>query len=97
MKIQAIVTALALTSCLAAPAFAQNGQPAPTADCNRQAGDRKGDDRKAFIRNCMSTKPAAALTPSSQQDRMKLCNSQAGEKKGDDRKAFMKACLSGKT
>jgi len=63
------------------------------ADCNKQAGDKKGDDRKAFMKTCLSAKPAAAA-PMSQQDKMKACNTQAAGKKGDDRKAFMKTCLS---
>jgi len=62
------------------------------ADCNKQAGDKKGDERKAFMKSCLSAKPAAA--PMSQQDKMKACNAQATGKKGDERKAFMKSCLS---
>jgi hypothetical protein len=63
--------------------------------CNQQAGDKKGDDRKAFMKSCLSAKPAAA--PMSQQDKMKACNTQAAGKKGDDRKAFMSTCLSNKS
>ncbi|SEI46027.1 PsiF family protein [Paraburkholderia diazotrophica] len=96
MKMQAIITALALTGLLASPAFAANSQQTKMADCNKQAGDKKGDDRKAFMKSCLSATPAAASTPMSQQDKMKMCNTQAGDKKGDDRKAFMKTCLSNK-
>ena len=64
------------------------------ADCNKQAGDKKGDERKAFMQTCLSAKPAAASAPMSQQDKMKVCNKQAADKKGDERKAFMKTCLS---
>jgi len=56
--------------------------------CNAEAGDRKGDERKAFMQTCLSAKPQT------QQDKMKTCNVTAGDKKGDDRKAFMKECLS---
>ena len=56
--------------------------------CNAEAGDKKGDERKAFMQTCLSAKPQT------QQDRMKTCNVTAGDKKGDDRKAFMKECLS---
>lgn len=31
--------------------------------CNKDAGDKKGDDRKAFMKECLSTKPAAAAAP----------------------------------
>ncbi|MEM5386009.1 PsiF family protein [Paraburkholderia phymatum] len=96
MKMQAIITALALTGLLASPAFAANSQQTKMADCNKQAGDKKGDERKAFMKSCLSAAPAAASTPMSQQDKMKACNTQAGDKKGDERKAFMKTCLSNK-
>ncbi len=83
---------LVLGAVLVSPAFAQNSQQTKMADCNKQAGDKKGDERKAFMKTCLSAKPAAA--PMSQQDKMKVCNTQATGKKGDDRKAFMKSCLS---
>jgi hypothetical protein len=66
---------------------------APTAQqnkmgtCNKDAGDKKGDERKAFMKECLSAKV-------SQQTKMKTCNVDAKGKKGDERKAFMKECLS---
>ncbi|MBN3758598.1 phosphate starvation-inducible protein PsiF [Paraburkholderia sp. Tr-20389] len=97
MKIQAALAALALTGLLASPAFAENSQQSKMTVCNKQAGDKKGDDRKAFMKDCLSASSAmAASAPMSQQDKMKVCNTQAGDKKGDDRKAFMKTCLSNK-
>jgi hypothetical protein len=56
--------------------------------CNAQAGDKKGDERKAFMKTCLSNKPMT------QQDKMKVCNKEAAGKKGDEHKAFMKECLS---
>ena len=56
--------------------------------CNTEAGDKKGDERKAFMKTCLSAKPAT------QQEKMKTCNADAAGKKGDERKAFMKECLS---
>ncbi|CAE6712557.1 PsiF family protein [Paraburkholderia sediminicola] len=93
MKIQSAIAALVLGTVLVSPVFAQNSQQTKMADCNKQAADKKGDDRKAFMKTCLSAKPAAAA-PMSQQDKMKACNTQATGKKGDDRKAFMKTCLS---
>jgi len=58
--------------------------------CNTQAGDKKGDDRKAFMSQCLKGGTAAPMT---QQEKMKACNTQAGDKKGDERKAFMSQCL----
>jgi hypothetical protein len=52
----------------------------------------KGDERKAFMKTCLSAKPMT------QQDKMKSCNADPKAKslKGDERKAFMKECLSAK-
>ncbi|MFM0751715.1 PsiF family protein [Paraburkholderia strydomiana] len=92
MKFQSRIAALVLGAVLASPVFAENSQQTKMADCNKQAADKKGDERKAFMKTCLSAKPAAA--PMSQQDKMKACNVQATGKKGDERKAFMKSCLS---
>ncbi|MYN41554.1 phosphate starvation-inducible protein PsiF [Duganella sp. FT109W] len=65
--------------------------------CNADAAGKKGDERKAFMKECLSAKPAAAEEPKlTQQDKMKKCNGDATGKKGDERKAFMKECLSSK-
>lgn len=67
--------------------------------CNADAKDKKGDERKAFMKECLSNKPAAAAEPAkatTQQEKMKACNTSATGKAGDERKAFMKECLSAK-
>ena len=68
--------------------------------CNDQAnakglGEGKGEERKAFMKECLSAKSAKGGKPA-QQEKMKACNKEAGEKqlKGDDRKKFMSTCLS---
>jgi len=78
-----------------APEMAKTAASAPMSKqqskmgtCNAEAGDKKGDERKAFMKQCLSAKPAT------QQDKMKTCNKDAAGKKGDERKAFMKECLS---
>ncbi|QNP50299.1 PsiF family protein [Diaphorobacter aerolatus] len=91
--------ALSLGVIAATPAAAKEptAQQQKMATCNTDAGakDLKGDDRKAFMKSCLSNKPAKATT---QQEKMKTCNVDAGAKelKGDERKAFMKECLSNK-
>jgi len=100
MKIRATMAALALGVALsatfaAAPAFADNSQQSKMTTCNAQAAGKKGDDRKAFMKDCLSSIPAAAA-PMTQQQKMTACNKSATGKKGDDRKAFMKDCLSNK-
>ena len=62
--------------------------------CNSQAGDKKGDERKAFMSQCLK---GGAAMPMTQQEKMKKCNADASAKalKGDERKAFMSTCLKG--
>ena len=64
-------------------------QQSKMGDCNKDAGDKKGDERKTFMKTCLS-----AGKPVTQQDKMKKCNVDATGKKGDERKTFMKECLS---
>ncbi|MCY1282286.1 Phosphate starvation-inducible protein PsiF precursor [compost metagenome] len=66
--------------------------------CNADATAKalKGDERKAFMSNCLKADgeaPAMTMTP--QQQKMKTCNADASAKalKGDERKAFMSNCL----
>ena len=72
----------------AADAPAKTAQQSKMATCNADAKDKKGDDRKAYMKECLSAKKVT------QQDKMKTCNAEASGKKGDERKAFMKDCLS---
>jgi len=75
-----------------APGMAASGamtkQQSKMGDCNKDAGEKKGDERKAFMKTCLSAKPVT------QQTKMKKCNVDATGKKGDERKTFMKECLS---
>ena len=67
------------------------------AKCNADAKDKKGDERKAFMKECLSAKaPDTAASGTPQQQKMKTCNAEAKGKTGDERKAFMKECLSAK-
>lgn len=78
----------------AAPA-PEKTEKAPTkqqnkmAECNKEAGEKKGDERKNFMSDCLKNKKKA------QQDKMTSCNKEAGEKalKGAERKTFMSECL----
>jgi uncharacterized protein HemX len=88
MKQLMIAIALAAAGFTTAAHAADNPQQNKMAACNKDAGDKKGDERKAFMKSCLSAKKA------SQQDKMKSCNTEATGKKGDERKAFMKECLS---
>jgi len=93
-----LMTVLTLSvACLSTSAIAADAASAPMSkqqskmgECNKDAGDKKGDERKAFMKECLSAKKAT------QQDKMKACNAdpKAKETKGAERKAFMKECLS---
>ncbi len=86
--------------CMAPLTSEAAGQQNRMAACNKEANDKglgegKGEERKAFMKECLSAKPAKS-GKSTQQEKMKACNKEAGEKKlaGDERKKFMSSCLS---
>ncbi|MPM45864.1 Phosphate starvation-inducible protein PsiF [bioreactor metagenome] len=88
---------LSVGTLAASPAAAKEptAQQQKMTACNADAGSKelKGDERKAFMKSCLSAKKAPT-----QQEKMKTCNADASAKtlKGDERKAFMKDCLSNK-
>ncbi|MCU1725388.1 PsiF family protein [Pseudomonas sp. 7P_10.2_Bac1] len=79
---------------LCSHSFADTAQQNKMTTCNADASAKalKGDERKAFMSNCLKAAPAAATTP---QERMKNCNATATTQalKGDARKTFMSDCL----
>lgn len=70
---------------------AATAQQSKMTTCNKDAGEKKGDERKAFMKECLSAKQEAKETP--QQAKMKSCNVDAKGMKGDERKKFMSDCL----
>jgi hypothetical protein len=102
-----VVVSLFVSGLCSAPfAMATPAQQNKMKECNEEAtakglGEGKGDERKAFMQECLSaksTKASGTQTKASgtQQEKMKSCNKEAGEKslKGDERKKFMSTCLS---
>ncbi|WP_341908589.1 PsiF family protein [Polaromonas sp. YR568] len=77
----------------AADAPAKTAQQNKMTTCNKSAEGKKGDERKAFMKECLSAKDD---TPTTQQGKMKVCAAEGKGKKGDEYKAFMKECLSKK-
>ncbi len=77
----------------------QNSQQQKMTSCNADAKTKglKGDERRAFMKSCLSQHESEAAGTNSQQQKMKTCNADAKAKalKGAERKAFMKSCLSG--
>ena len=94
-----VVSIFASGLCITPFSMAAPAKQSTMAACNAQASDKglgeeKGDERKAFMKECLFAKPAKAS--GSQQNKMKTCNKESTEKglKGDERKKFMSTCLS---
>ncbi len=75
----------------ASPVFAQekapNHRPNKMRECNHEAGDRKSDVRRAFMKTCLSEKKARA------HEKRKACTVDAAGKSGAARRAFMEVCM----
>ena len=61
MKIRASIAGMALGAALsltfaASPVLAANAQQSKMTTCNASAAGKKGDDRKAFMKDCLSNK-----------------------------------------
>ena len=105
MKLATSAAACLIALAVSASAFAADAAPSKPLtpqqqrmkDCNAQAEGKKGDERKAFMSQCLKGQTAAATPakPKTQQEKMKACNVSAGDKKGDERKAYMSTCLKG--
>jgi hypothetical protein len=101
MKKLIALVSLGIALSVSTSAFA-GAQQNKMKECNADAKQQvlKGDERKAFMRNCLKkdgdASADAAAAPSSQQKKMKSCNADAKTKalKGQQRKDFMKSCLS---
>ncbi|MGH7182514.1 MAG: PsiF family protein [Nitrospiraceae bacterium] len=103
-KIAGIVVVSLFVSGISVAPFAIAGpaQQNKMAACSAQANEKgfsqeKDDERKAFMKECMSAKQAKAVKAGgTQQNKMKTCNKEARTKglKGDERKTFMSTCLS---
>ena len=99
-----LLTLVALGLALSFGAHAEDKVKTPQqtkmASCNKDATGKKGDERKTFMKTCLSAKaetpaaaPVAANAKETQQTKMKTCNTDAADKKGADRKKFMSECL----
>lgn len=92
-----ILCAIALLSPIAfthATPQAVTAQQSKMVTCNKDATGKKGDERKAFMKECLSAKTVVEEKKlTTQQDKMKTCNADAKGMKGDERKKFMSECL----
>ena len=84
IAICALLTPLFATGAFARPRRPR--RPTPQQDkmkaCNTQASGKKGDERKTFMKDCLSNKLAAAAAPMTQQEKMSACSKQGKGKKG---------------
>jgi len=76
----------------AADTKAPNAQQEKMKACNDQASDKKGDDRKAFMKTCLSNKPAAAAKPES---KMAMCNKKTAGLGKEERAKAQSECMKG--
>ncbi|NOT18531.1 MAG: phosphate starvation-inducible protein PsiF [Sulfuriferula sp.] len=100
-KVLAALVMSAVLSAMSVSAFAKTAQQEKMGTCNKDAAAKalKGDERKAFMKSCLSAKPAEVTAPAADakpQNAMTSCNKAADGKKGDERKKFMSSCLSAK-
>jgi hypothetical protein len=79
------------TTTSATPPAAKNSQQDKMTACNAKAGDMKGDERKTFMKTCLSATPA----PAKPQSKMAECNAKTkGMTKADADKARSE-CMKG--
>jgi len=83
----AAAVGLAAMPSVAADAAKPNPQQERMKTCNAKAGDKKGDDRKKFMSECLSAEKKA------HEHRMAECNTKSKGMKGDEHKKFMSECL----
>ena len=96
MKKILVLSALSLFACVAyaadtkdTKAATTDAKPNPQQEkmkmCNEKAGDKKGDERQAFMKSCLSAKSTAEEKPKS---KMAMCNEKTkGMSKADADKA----------
>jgi len=65
-----------------------NSQQDKMTACNAQAGDKKGDERKAFMKTCLSAKPAPKP-----ESKMAICNKKTAGLNKDDRAKAQSECM----
>ena len=86
MKKLILITAFAM--CVPFAHAADNAQSNLMKTCNVEAKDKKGDERKAFMKECLAAKPAADPATAT-------CEKSAADKKlhGAAAKSHIKKCM----
>jgi hypothetical protein len=69
------------------PVYAENAQQERMKTCNAKAGDKKGDERKTFMSDCLSAEKKTY------DNKMGACNTKSKGMKGEEHKKFMSECM----
>ena len=86
------LTLLGACAALATPAYAaENAQQERMKTCNAKATDKKGEERKKFMSQCLSAEKKAS------DSKMASCNTKSKGMKADERKKFMSECMKATT
>jgi hypothetical protein len=92
MKILMSLAVAGALACAATPSFAaENAQQERMKTCNAKATDKKGDERKAFMKDCLSSEKKSS------DNKMATCNTKSKGMKADERKKFMSDCMKATT
>ena len=73
----------------ATPALAENAQQERMKTCNAQAGDKKGDERKKFMSDCLSAEKKKY------DSKMAECNAKTKGMKKDEANKARSECMKG--
>ncbi len=98
MKHLSIAIALGVAALTAQAADkAPSAQQSKMSSCNKDAADKKGDERKAFMKECLSAKggDAASAAPAAAPAASPACEKSAADKKlhGAAAKSHIKKCM----
>ena len=91
MKRLMAITLLSACAAFALPAAAANAQQERMKTCNAKATDKKGEERKKFMSECLSAEKKAS------DNKMATCNTKSKGMKADERKKFMSECMKATT
>jgi len=88
MKKLLALTLLSACAALATPAFAaENAQQERMKTCNAKAGDMKGDERKTFMSDCLSSEKKTY------DNKMAACNAKTKGLKKDEANKVRGECM----
>jgi hypothetical protein len=87
MKQLLALAMIGMFAAAATPALAANAQQERMKTCNVKAGDKKGDERKKFMSECLSAEKKAY------DSKMGACNTKSKGLKGEEHKKFMSECM----